>query len=137
MFRHTVRGPIAVLADQWNLCTSEPPENVIDYVNSFRYRPYEARVIAQRKLGKSQEKMRRLIVRKVKPREFQVGDTFLALLPVLTSQFQDRFTGHYTVDKCFPNISYLLNTPDRWKKLQVCHINLLKVYLTPVASFVC
>lgn len=132
MFGHTVRGPIAVLADQWN--TSEPPENVIDYVNSFRYRLYEARAIAQRKLGKSQEKMRRLFDRKVKSREFQVGDKVFASLPVLTSPFQARFTGPYTVEKCFPNNSYLLNKPDRRKKLQVCHINLLKPYMTPVAS---
>ncbi len=66
MFGYTVRGPIAVLADQWN--TSEPPENVIDYINSFHYRLYEAKAIAQRKLGKSQEKMRRLFDRKVKSR---------------------------------------------------------------------
>lgn len=125
MFGHTVRGTIDVLADQWN--TSEPPENVMDYIDSFRYRLYEARAIAQRKLGKSQEKMRRLFDSKVKSREFQVGDKVLASLPVLTSPFQARFTGPYTVEKCFPN-NYLLNTPDRRKKLRVCHINLLKPY---------
>ncbi|KAI7800925.1 hypothetical protein IRJ41_015687 [Triplophysa rosa] len=132
VFGHTVRGPIATLTDTWDI--SEPPTNVLDYVNSFRYRLYEARAIAQRKLGKSQEKMRKLFDRKVKFREFQVGDKVLAMLPVLTSPFQARFTGPYTVAKCLPKNNYMLNTPDRCKKLQVCHINLLKLYLTPVTS---
>lgn len=44
LFGHTVRGPIAVLADECK--TSDPPENVLDYVSSFRYRLYEARAIA-------------------------------------------------------------------------------------------
>lgn len=132
VFGHTVRGPITVLADEWK--TSDPPENVLDYVSSFRYRVYEARAIAQRKLGKSQGKMQRLFDRKVKFREFQVGDQVLAVLPVLTSPFQARFMGPYTIAKCFSNNNYLLNTPDRRKKLQVCHINLLKPYMTPVTS---
>ncbi|KAI7790505.1 hypothetical protein IRJ41_012050 [Triplophysa rosa] len=132
VFGHTVRGPIATLTDTWDI--SEPPTNVLDYVNSFRYRLYEARAIAQRKLGKSQEKMRKLFDSKVKFREFQVGDKVLSMLPVLTSPFQARFTGPYTVAKCLPKNNYMLNTPDRRKKLQVCHINLLKLYLTPVTS---
>ncbi len=104
MFGHTVRGPTAVLADQWN--TAEPPENVIDCVNSFRYRLYVTRAIAQRKLVKSQKKMPRFFNRKFKSRELYVGDKILALLPVLTSLFQSRFTGPYTVEKCFTNNNY-------------------------------
>lgn len=92
----------------------------------------QTRAIALRKLGKSQEKMQRLFARKVESRSFQVGDRVLALLPVVSSPFQARFTGPYTIAKCYPNNNYLLNTPDRLKKVQVCHVNLLKAYVTPV-----
>lgn len=122
VFGHTVRGPIALLADEWR--TSDPPENVLDYVSSFRYRLYKARAIALRKLGKTQKKMQRLFDRKVQSRSFQVGDQVFALLPVLSSPFQAKFTGPYTIAKCYPNNNYLLNTPDRQKKVQVCHVNL-------------
>ncbi len=44
VFGHTVRGPIALFADEWR--TNDPPENVLDCVSSFRYRLYEARAIA-------------------------------------------------------------------------------------------
>ncbi len=132
VFGHTVRGPIALLADEWR--TSDPPENVLDYVRSFRYRLYEARAIALRQLGKTQKKMQRLFDRKVQARSFQVGDQVLALLPVLSSPFQAKFTGPYTIAKCYPNNNYLLNTPDRRKNIQVCHVNLLKSYVSPVSS---
>ncbi len=132
VFGHTVRGPIAVLADEWT--NFDPPENVLDYVSSFRYRLYETRAIALRKLAKSQGKMQRLFDRKVKSRHFQAGDQVLALLPVLTSPFQARFAGPYTIAKSLSNNNYLLNTPDRRKKIQVCHVNLLKSYVTPVPS---
>ncbi len=120
------------MADEWR--TSDPPEKVLDYVSSFRYRLYEARAIALRKLGKTQKKMQRLFDRKVQARSFQVGEQVLALLPVLSSPFQAKFTGPYTIVKCYPNNNYLLNTPDRRKKVQVCHVNLLKSYVSLVSS---
>ncbi len=78
--------------------------------------------------------MQRLFDRKVQARSFQVGDQVLALLPFLSSPFQARFTGPYMIAKCYPNNNYLLNTPDRRKKEQVCHVHLLKPYMTPVSS---
>ncbi len=56
--------------------------------------------------------MQRLFDRKVQAKSFQVGDQVLALLPVLSSPFQAKFTGPYTIAKCYPNYNYLLNTPD-------------------------
>ncbi len=50
------------------------------------------------------------------------------------SPFQAKFTGPYTIAKCYPNNNYLLNAPDRRKKVQVCHVNLLKSYVSPVLS---
>ncbi len=83
------------MADEWR--TSDPPDNVLDCVSSFRYRLYEARTIAVQKFGKTQKKMQRLFGRKVQARSFQVGDQVLALLPVLSSPFQAKFTGPYTI----------------------------------------
>lgn len=135
VFGHAVRGPTAVLADEW--CTDETPVNVLDYVSGFRYRLYEARAAAIRKLGKAQSKMQRLYNRKAKDRSFNVGDKVLALLPLLNSPFQAKFSGPYNIVKCLSDHNYVLSTPDRRKKVQVCHINLLKPYfpsapITPV-----
>ncbi len=94
---------------------------------------FEAQAIAQKKLVKSQVKMQRLFDRKAKSRSFQVGDRVLALsLPI--NPFQAKFTGPYSIAKRLSNNNYMLNTPDRRRKVQVCHINLLKSYVDPVST---
>ncbi len=132
VFGHVVRGPTAVLAEGWRM--SKPSENIADYVNGFRRRLYEARALAKKKLSKSQIKMQQHFDRKAKLREFQVCDQVLALLPLPANPFQAKFTGPYSVVKRLSNNNYLLNTPDRRKKVQVCHSNLLKLYTAPVRS---
>ncbi len=80
--------------------------------------------------------MERLFDRKVQARSFQIGNQVLALLPFSghSRPFQAKFTGPYMIAKCYPNNYYLLNTSDHRKKVQVCHVNLLKPYMTPVSS---
>ncbi len=126
VFGHAVRGPTAVLADEW--CVTETPENVLDYVSAFRYRLYEARGAAIRRLGKSQSKMQRLFNKKAERGSFKVGDQVLALLPVINSLFQAKLSGPYNIAKCLSDNNYLISTPERQKKVQVCHLNLLKPY---------
>ena len=132
VFGHTVRGPTAVLADEWGV--AEVPVNVLDYVSGFRYRLYEARAAARHKLGKAQSKMQRLFNRKAEHRSFNVGDKVLALLPLLNSPFQAKFSGPYEIVKCLNGHNYVLGTADWRKKVQVCHINLLKPYFPSVPA---
>lgn len=131
VFGHVVRGHTAMLAEEWRM--SKPSENISDYVSGFRRRLYEARALAK-KLSKSQIQMQQHVDRKAKLREFQVGDQVLALLPLPVNPFQAKFTAPYSVVKRLSDNNYLLNTPDRRKKVQVCHSNLLKLYIAPVCS---
>ena len=120
------------MADEW--CAAEPPVNVLDYVSGFRYRLYEARAAARRKLGKAQCKMQRLFNRKAKHRTFNVGDKVLALLPLVNSPVQAKYSGPYEIVKFLPDYNYVISTPDRQKTVQVCYINLLKPYFSSVPS---
>jgi hypothetical protein len=72
VFGHRVRGPLAVLRDEWY--TEEPPSNLRVYVNGFRYRLYMAGQLAKRNLEKTQGKMKRLYDRCSKRRQFSKGD---------------------------------------------------------------
>jgi len=119
-----------VLAEEWR--KSKPSENISDYVSGFRRRLYETQALAKKKLGKSQVKMQQRFDRKAKVREFQVGEQVLALLSLPANPFQAKFTGPYKIVKRLSDNNYLLNTPDRRKKVQVCHSNLLKLYIAPV-----
>ena len=127
VFGHTVRGLLAVLQDDWKV--AGPPNNLIDYVNSFRHRLYCAMELAKVKLGSAQKKMKRLYDRRAEQRIFSPGDQVLALLPIVGSPFQAKFMGPYTVVKQLTEQNYLVATPGRRKHNQLCHVNLLKPYL--------
>lgn len=126
MFGHAVRGPLAVLQDDWK--APAPPVNLLDYVNGFRRRLYEAGKMAKQKLENSQSKMKRLFDRRAECRELSPGDQVLALLPIVGSPFQAKFTGPYSVVRKVSDLNYVVATPDRRRSTQLCHINLLKPY---------
>lgn len=89
---------------------------------------YHACAAAQKALGEAQTKMKRLFNRKAKVRSFNPGDYILALLPMPNNPFHAKFVGPYKVEKYVSDMNYLISTPDRRKKVQLCHINLLKPY---------
>ena len=72
--------------------------------------------------------MKGLYDRRAERREFSTGDQVLALLPLVGSPFQAKFSGPYTVTRKVSDLNYLISTPDRKKSVQLCHINLLKPY---------
>ena len=79
VFGHAVRGPTAVLADEWS--PKQPAANVLDYVSGFRFRLYQARAAAKNALAKSQSKMQRLVNRRATAQCFEKGEQVLAMLP--------------------------------------------------------
>lgn len=72
--------------------------------------------------------MKRVYDRKAQRRDFNAGDQVMVLLPVLHSLFQAKFAGPYEVVRKEINDNYVIATPDRKKKSQLCHANLLKLY---------
>ncbi len=55
---HKVHRPLTLLHD--TIVYPEPPNNLIEYVNGFRYQLYAAGEMATEKLASSQEKMKHL-----------------------------------------------------------------------------
>lgn len=126
VFGHRVRGPLALLSDA--VTPSETPSSLVDYVNGFRHRLYSAAEMAREKLSSAQGKMKRLYDRKTEQRSFSPGDQVLALLPMVNSPFQAKFSGPFTVLDQVSDQNVLLSTPKRRKATQLCHVNLLKSY---------
>ena len=105
---------------------AEPPKNLIDFVNGFRHRLFVAGGMARDKLQMSQGKIKKNYDRHTEQREFSPGDQVLALMPIVGSPFQARYTGPYTVIEKLSDLNYFIATPGRRKSKQLCHINLLK-----------
>lgn len=128
VFGHSVRGLLALLHDAVALPSSDPPPNLIDYVNGFWHRLYSAGEMAKEKLFSAQGKMKRLYDCRAEQHVFSPGDQVLALLPLVHLPFQDRFLGPFTVPRQVTDQNYILSTPNRRKTTQLCHVNPLKPY---------
>lgn len=128
VFAHTVRGPLSVIHDQW--VPSAPPKDLVSYINGFRHRLYEAGELAKQNLKMAQKKMKQLYDRKVEHREFSAGDQVLVLQPLIESPFPAKFFGPCNVVRRLSEQNYLIEMPNRRKSVKVCHVNLLKPYLT-------
>ena len=123
---HTVRGPVAAMRDRWEV--EKPPQNLFDYINGFRQRLYSAGMLAQQKLTEMQSKMKKLYDRRSEVRQFAPGDQVLALLPVVGSPFQAKFSGPHKIVRKVSDTNYIVSTPHRRRSTQLCHVNLLKPY---------
>ena len=108
----------------------EDPEkiSVLKYVATFKDRLFRAGQMAKRNLQESQSKMKVWYDRKAKSRCFEPGDRVLVLFPIVGNPLQAKYSGPYKVVKKISDTNYLVKTPDRRKKTQVCHINMLKAY---------
>ncbi len=126
VFAHKVCGQLGALADNWK--NVEPPVNLIDFVNGFRHHLFTAGTLVKEKLPLSQEKMKSWYDRSAERCMFSPGDQVLALFPVVSSPFQAKFAGPYSIVKKVSNQKYIISMPERRKSTQLCHVNLLKPY---------
>ncbi|XP_049912636.1 uncharacterized protein LOC126397732 [Epinephelus moara] len=134
VFGHTVRGPLRLLREQFLSETDSPSINVLDYVSKFRERLHKARDAARSALTETQAKMKKRFDKKSVRREFQVGEEVLALLPMSGAALQAKFCGPYVIEEKLGETDYVVRTPDRRRKSRVCHVNMLKQYVTRHAA---
>ena len=64
----------------------------------------------------------------------QPGQKVLALLPVPGNTLNSRGFGPYVIEKKLNDLNYLIVTPERRKQTQLCHVNMLKPYITKELS---
>ena len=127
VFGHSVRGPLKLLKENW-LSENTESLNLLDYVSRFRNKLKKTCELAQQNLKTSQSKMKMLYDRKSQNRIFKPGDKVLVLLPVQGNTLQARYHGPYKVLKRVGDLDYIIETPDRRKSTQLCHVNMVKPY---------
>lgn len=67
--------------------------------------------------------------KKAKRRVFSPGDQVLMLLLLPGSALQAQYSGPYVTERQVSQCDYMVRTPDRKRKTQLCHVNLLKPYV--------
>ena len=133
VFGHTVRGPLKLLKEKF-LSQEDTLLNLLQYVSDFRSKLFTACEAAKSNLKSTQDKMKQNYDKNTKERSFKSGDNVLALLPIPCRPLQARYFGPYTVEKKASDLNYIITTPDRRKKKQLCHINMLKEYVDRESS---
>ena len=128
VFGHSVRGPLKLLKEKF-LSEDSQNLNLLDYVSNFRTRLMKACELAKLNLKSSQKTMKNRYDLNAVEREFKPGDKVLAFLPVPGKPLQAKYFGPYVVSRKVSDVNYVLETPDRRKQNQLCHINMLKLYL--------
>ena len=126
IFGHSVRGPLTILKEAW--LSPNPPVSVLKYVTTFREKLCKAREYAKTNLVSAQSRMKQWYDGDAKSRSFTPGDKVLVLFPVQGSPLKAKYSGPYVVKKKLSDLDYVVETPDRKKPNQVCHINMLKQY---------
>ncbi len=131
IFGHSVRGPLKVLQEQiLGDEHSSHPKNVLDYVSSFRESLHSVWTLARKSLCAAQERMKIRYDREAVLRSFQIGDRVLVLLPIPGSSLRAKFVGPYKIQARLGETDYVVNTFNRRRKSRVCHVNMLKPYVT-------
>ena len=130
VFSHAPRGPLQMLKEKLMSPHTPPPKNVLDFVSNFRERLLKANEIAKSSLAMSQRRMKCRFDQKAVPRDFKIGDRVLVLLPIPGHSLSAKFTGPYAIKQKLSDTDYAVSTPDRQRKTRICHINMLKPYLT-------
>ncbi|KAG7464302.1 Retrovirus-related Pol poly from transposon 297 [Solea senegalensis] len=127
VFGHNVRGPLKVLKEKF-LCNISPQTTVQDFVSQCKERLRNASALAKVALSSSQESMKERFDRKAVKREFEPGERVLVLLPTPGSALTARFSGPYVIKSKVSDTNYVIHTPERRRKVRLCHINMLKSY---------
>ena len=127
VFGHSVRGPLKLFKEKL-LSHDDVSLNLLQYVSDFRTKLSNACEMAKSNLKSAQNSMKNRYDQNSVSRTFKPGVKVLALLPVPGRPLQARYFGPYIVDKKMSDLNYVLQTPDRRKQKQLCHINMLKPY---------
>ncbi len=131
VFGHSPRGPLKMLQEQLlSQSHSVTDKNVLDHVSSFHERLHSVWKLARQSLESSQSQMKSRYDKHTVQRSFEPGDQVLVLQPLPGSTLQAKFAGPYGIEEKLSDTDYVVKTPDRKRKTRVCHINMLKLYVS-------
>ncbi|XP_033099549.1 uncharacterized protein LOC117103147 [Anneissia japonica] len=126
LYGRTVRGPLCILKELWSGEVGESEtKTTYQYVLDLRERLEKTCDLAQQELTKSQKKYKGYYDRKTRPRQYQVGDEVLLLLPTDKNKLLMHWKGPFPITKKVGVMDYTINLGTREKTF---HANLLKKY---------
>ena len=126
LYGRTVRGPMYILKELLSKDQeTNEVKNVYQYVLELRERLSETMAMAQRELGKSQERYKRNFDSRAKARNLEAGNKALILLPTNQNKLLMQWRGPYEVVEKVGPVDYKLKINGKEK---IYHVNMIKQY---------
>lgn len=131
LYGHPVRGPLDVLKEAWEESQLQQQQHCssLAYVLKMRDKLDEYQELANSHLVSAQQRQKVGYDKTSRRRSFQEGQKVLLLLPTSDSSLLAKWQGPYEVIKKVGPVTYELYLPDRRRKHQVFHMNLLREWV--------
>jgi len=126
LYGHAVRGPMDVLKEAWEGPVPQQQCSELSYVLKMRDKLDQFQELANDNLAQAQQRQKQSYDKASRRRVFQEGQKVLLLLPTSDSGLLAKWQGPYKITKKTGPVTYELFLPDRRKKHQIFHVNLLK-----------
>lgn len=124
-----------LLKEHWEN-PSAGQENVVAFVVKMRERLEQMTVLAEEHMNTAYANQKTWYDRKVRDRVFHPGQQVLLQLPTGDSKLLAKWQGPYQITKRLGKVTYELYLPDKLKKHQCFHVNLVKEFQVPIQQSV-
>ncbi|KAL1249493.1 hypothetical protein QQF64_020498 [Cirrhinus molitorella] len=124
LYGRQVRGPLDVLKEAWEADKGSEHMNVLSCVIKMRDKLDALTEMVN--MAKAQQQQKKRYDQSSRNRVLSVGQKVLLLLPTSDSSLLAKWQGPYEVVRKLSATNYEIFLPDRRKKKQVFHINLLQ-----------
>ena len=122
------RGLLDLAKEAWEQQPS-PHRTMIEHVEGLRDRMATLWPLVREHMAEAQTAQARVYNRGTQPREFQVGDKVLVLVPTVECKFLARWQGPYEVIERLGEVNYKVRRTGRRQETKIYHINLLKKWV--------
>lgn len=122
------RGILDIARETWEEQNSTG-KNVIDHVIQMQDRIDRITPIVTSHLQQAQNRQARQYNKSAKLRQFKPGDRVMVLVPTPESKLFTHWQGPYEIIEAVGTVNYKVRQPDKRKKEQIYHINLLKPWV--------
>ena len=131
LYGRTVRGPMQILKELWTGDCEDEIRNTYQYVLELRNRLEETCKLARESLYEAQGHQKHHYDKKVRNRQFKVGQKVLVLQPTDSNKLVLQWKGPYEIKEVVNHMDYKVGTEGNLKTL---HANILTAYQEREAS---
>ena len=133
LYGREVRGPLDVLKEVWE-ADKKSDESVVSHILLVRERLEEMTELVEENVRAAQGQQKKWYDQTARQRELQPDEEVLVLLPTSSNKLLAQWQGPYRILRRVGKVNYEVLMPNKRKRKNVFHVNMLKKWYPPVAT---